>query len=125
MNGLIIGLACAGVILLIISLFQKDPAHQLKKEVDELSMQFLQETYQLKKKLKVIEEELLITDTVPNEKAYKAFSGQSGQINEIIKNQVISLYYQGTDMPNIARQSSLSLQQVQDILKPYQDKEEQ
>lgn len=124
MNGLIIGLACAGGFLFIISFFQKDPAHHLKKEVDELSMQFLQETYQLKKKLKVIEEELLITDTFPKDRVNKTGGGQAGTVNEIIKNQVISLYYQGVGMQNISRQSSLSLQQVQEILKPYQDKKE-
>ncbi|KMY54758.1 hypothetical protein AC623_13125 [Bacillus sp. FJAT-27231] len=119
MNGLIIGLAVAGVVFLLLSFFLKDRSRQLEKEVEELSLQFLQETYQLKKKIKVLEEELLIGPPVTSLQETAVASETTAGINEILKNQVISLYYQGTRIEDIAKQSSLSLSQVRHILTPY------
>jgi len=119
MNGLIIGLAAAGIVFLLLSFFLKDRSRHLEKEVEELSMQFLQETYQLKKKVKVLEEELLIGPPVTSLQETASASETIAGINEILKNQVISLYYQGTKIEDIAKQSSLSLSQVRHILTPY------
>lgn len=118
MNGLIIGLAAAGGIFLLLSFFLKDRSRQLEKEVEELSMQFLQETYQLKKKIKILEEELLIGPPATSLRETAAAESVTG-INEILKNQVIALYYQGTKLEDISKQSSLSLSQVRHILTPY------
>ncbi|KAB7708768.1 hypothetical protein F9802_01050 [Bacillus aerolatus] len=119
MNGLIIGLAAAGAVFFLLSFFLKDRSRQLEKDVEELSMQFLQETYQLKKKVKVLEEELLIGPSISTaQKAAPSTEAVAG-INEILKNQVISLYYQGTKLEDIAKQSSLSLPQVRQVLAPY------
>lgn len=119
MNGLIIGLAAAGIVFLFVSFFLKDRSRLLEKEVEDLSMQFLQETYQLKKKIRVLEEELLIGPPVTSLQETASASETVVGINEILKNQVISLYYQGAKIEDIARQSSLSLPQVRQILAPY------
>ncbi|MFK2824365.1 hypothetical protein QYG89_01470 [Bacillus sp. B190/17] len=124
MNGLVIGLAAAGIIFLLLSFFLKDRSRLLEKEVEELSMQFLQETYQLKKQIKVLEEELLIGPPVPLSHEGSPAAEETASINEILKNQVISLYYQGTKIDDIAKQSSLSLSQVQYILTPYMNQRE-
>ncbi|PAQ14797.1 hypothetical protein CD798_09055 [Bacillaceae bacterium SAOS 7] len=58
MDGLIIGLAAAAIGFFLLSLFQKDRYKQLSKEMEDLSMQQLQENYQLKQKIKILEEEL-------------------------------------------------------------------
>ncbi|KIL75302.1 hypothetical protein [Pseudobacillus badius] len=119
MNGLIIGLAAAGIVFLLLSFFVKDRSRLLEKEVEDLSLQFLQETYQLKKKIKVLEEELLIGPPVTSLQKTAAADETAAGVNEILKNQVISLYYQGVKLEDIARQSSLSLSQVRQILTPY------
>ncbi|KIL79710.1 hypothetical protein [Bacillus badius] len=119
MNGLIIGLAAAGIVFLLLSFFVKDRSRLLEKEVEDLSLQFLQETYQLKKKIKVLEEELLIGPPVTSLQKTAAADETAAVVNEILKNQVISLYYQGVKLEDIARQSSLSLSQVRQILTPY------
>lgn len=39
-----------------------DPYKKIREEIDELSMQQIKELYQIKKKIKILEEELLISD---------------------------------------------------------------
>ncbi|WP_203361747.1 hypothetical protein [Bacillus sp. REN10] len=120
MYGLVIGLAAAAVIFFLLSLFQKDRYKQLSKEVDDLSMQHLQESYQLKQKIKILEEELFLDDSFELNKEIAT----EPNVSAIIKNQVISLYYQGTHIDAIAKQSSLSTKQVKQILKTYMDQKE-
>ncbi|MCP3764237.1 helix-turn-helix domain-containing protein [Domibacillus sp. A3M-37] len=110
MNGLIIGLACAGAFFILLSFFIQDKQRHLEKELEELSMKMLQEHYQFNKKLKVLEEELLIGDA-PSITVRKPV-----MVNEIIQSQVIALYQQGTSLLQIASQSSLSIDQVKTIL---------
>lgn len=110
MNGLIIGLACAGAFFILLSFFIPDKQRRFEKELEELSMKMLQEHYQFTKKLKVLEEELLMGDA-PSMAAKKPV-----MVNEIIQSQVIALYQQGTPLLQIANQSSLSIDQVKNIL---------
>ncbi|WP_050180852.1 helix-turn-helix domain-containing protein [Domibacillus robiginosus] len=111
MDELIIGLASAGVFFILLSFFLPDKQQRLEKEVEELSMKMLQEHYQFNKKLKVLEEELLI-----GESPSAALRKPAASVNQIIQNQVVALYQQGTPIPQIAAQSSLSADQVKEIL---------
>ena len=49
-----------GIFFIIISFFFKDKTTQLEKEIEELSINIYQETNGLKRRLKVVEEELLV-----------------------------------------------------------------
>ncbi|MEJ9149835.1 helix-turn-helix domain-containing protein [Bacillus smithii] len=117
MYGFILGLSAASLLLFILSFFMKSRFKTIEQQLEEISLQSLQENYQIKKKLKVLEEELLMGDPYSEEKNSRQ------KVNEIIRNQVISLYFQGKSMDQIAKQSSLSLSQVKQILKPYQSNE--
>jgi DNA invertase Pin-like site-specific DNA recombinase len=117
MYGFILGLLAASLLLFILSFFMKSRFKTIEQQLEEISLQSLQENYQIKKKLKVLEEELLMGDPYSEEKNSRQ------KVNEIIRNQVISLYFQGKSMDQIAKQSSLSLSQVKQILKPYQSNE--
>ncbi|MCS0670798.1 hypothetical protein NX023_06010 [Cytobacillus firmus] len=104
--------------LLILSVFLKDPYKELREEMDQMSMQQIQEMYQIKKKLKVLEEELLVGEEpfiqqVPAESS--AHSLVKREVHEIIKNQVMLLTRQGLSVEQIARQSSLSPDEVKTI----------
>jgi DNA invertase Pin-like site-specific DNA recombinase len=112
-----LGLLAASLLLFILSFFMKSRFKTIEQQLEEISLQSLQENYQIKKKLKVLEEELLMGDPYSEEKNSRQ------KVNEIIRNQVISLYFQGKSMDQIAKQSSLSLSQVKQILKPYQSNE--
>ncbi|MFB6465809.1 hypothetical protein ACE38V_03205 [Cytobacillus sp. Hz8] len=121
MQSLFLGLLALSVILCILSIFAKDPVKSLKEDVDQLSMQQLQELYQIKKKLRVLEEELLVSENdmtaFPN--TASTYSQGKKQIHEIIKNQVISLAGQGLSIEQISKQSSLSQEDVQSIIQNY------
>ena len=63
----LIGLFSFSIVLLTLSFFQKDKYKELENQVENLTMIVMQENYQLKKKMKVLEEELLGNEsyTVP------------------------------------------------------------
>lgn len=108
------------LLLLLFSFFQKDPYQVLKEEIDQLTLQQVQELYQMKKKLKVLEEELLLTDdSFPTMSV--SINKNQGEIHEIIKNQVRALAEQGKPIEQIASQSSLAVEDVYMILKEQAD----
>ncbi|MBR2517858.1 MAG: hypothetical protein IKE44_11800, partial [Geobacillus sp.] len=58
----IIALAALSILLLVLSFFAKDEWKPLEEQIDQLAVSLAQETYQMKKRLQVIEEELLIPE---------------------------------------------------------------
>ncbi|MDQ0156381.1 hypothetical protein [Robertmurraya andreesenii] len=118
MDTILIGLLSLAVLLLILSIFLKDPYKEIRNELDQFSMQQIQELYQIKRKLKILEEELLIDDH--DLKPISAFEpSHRKEIHAIIKNQVWSLAQQGVPVEQIAKQSSLSNADVQHIIAEF------
>ncbi|WP_396387691.1 hypothetical protein [Cytobacillus firmus] len=118
LESIMLALLILSIGLLILSVFLKDPYKELREEMDQMSMQQIQEMYQIKKKLKVLEEELLVGEEpfiqqVPAESS--AHSLVKREVHEIIKNQVMLLTRQGLSVEQIARQSSLSPDEVKTI----------
>ncbi|HHY73011.1 MAG TPA: hypothetical protein GX497_07280 [Bacillus bacterium] len=75
----IIGLFSISIILFILSFLKKDKYKELESQVENLTMTVMQENYQLKKKMKVLEEELLGNEsyTIPlNEKLSRENIGE-------------------------------------------------
>ncbi|SER17065.1 hypothetical protein SAMN04487944_101487 [Gracilibacillus ureilyticus] len=58
------------VILWILSFFMQDRFKQLEDQFEQFSISTLQETYQLKKKVNILEEELLINENFIDENSY-------------------------------------------------------
>lgn len=50
------------VVLFVLSFFLNDRFEKIESELEQLSISTMQDTYQLKKKVKVLEEELLTED---------------------------------------------------------------
>jgi hypothetical protein len=114
-----IGLLALSVVLFILSALMKDPVKNLRDEIDQLSIQHIQDMYTVKKKLKVLEEELLVSDDyLPPAVTDRTLPRPAGKkdIHEIIKNQVWSLAQQGLTIEQIARQSSLNIEDVEMII---------
>lgn len=116
MTTVIISLLSLSILLFIISFFQKDRYKTLENDVEELSMNFLQENYTLKKRLKVLEEELLM-DEGPVFQSAPTQNRPKKQVHEIVKNQVLALHSQGMNLEQIAKQSALPVSDVQDIIR--------
>lgn len=114
MGYVLLGLLGFALFLFILSFFQKDDVQLLREEIDRFSLQQLQENYQIKKKIKVLEEELLFNEDiiVP----FSPVKHKKNSVHEIIKNQVLSLRQQGATIEQISKQSSLSMMEVQSIL---------
>lgn len=115
MEYLLIGLFAFSIILLLISFFKKDHV-KLEDEMEQMTITHMQEMYQIKKRINILEEELLIQENPPSYKVQKSSTykpnNTSSQINEILKIQVLSLYKQGLSLEQIAKQSTLSMDTV-------------
>lgn len=55
----IISIIIIAVILFVLSFFMNDRLEELENQVEQLSISTMQDSYQMKKKVKILEEELL------------------------------------------------------------------
>ncbi|GGN63828.1 MULTISPECIES: hypothetical protein [Oceanobacillus] len=55
----IVTILIIGLVLFILSYFMNDRLEELESQVEQLSITSMQDTYQMKKKIKILEEELL------------------------------------------------------------------
>lgn len=101
-------------LLFISSFFIKGANSKIEKELEQLSMDYLQEIYQLKKRMTILEEEILGGETLQTNSMNRKIPQKS--IHQVIKNQIISLAQQGLPIEQIARQSSLSVEEVLHVL---------
>ncbi|MFD2759425.1 hypothetical protein [Lentibacillus juripiscarius] len=58
----IVAVIVIAVVLLILSFFMNDKFDELESELEQISISTMQDNYQMKKKIKVLEEELLTND---------------------------------------------------------------
>lgn len=102
-----------GVILLISSFFMNDKYSDIENEMEQLSIQTMQDTYQIKKKLNILEEELLTSNSV----ATRAEPIPSHFENKpLLLQKVYHLQQQGYSVEDIAGQTDLTAHDVQVIL---------
>ncbi|PKF88925.1 hypothetical protein CW306_06175 [Bacillus sp. BA3] len=118
METLIILLFSLAIVLLIISFFGKDKVAKLEEDLEQMTLTYMQDIYQLKKKVKILEEEFVIQDDPAPSVKVKSIvnSNDSEPIHEILKSQVLSLYSQGLSLDQIAKQSSLTKEQTISVI---------
>ncbi|MGE7592829.1 hypothetical protein ACQKMY_06460 [Peribacillus frigoritolerans] len=118
METLIVLLFSLAIVLLIISFFGKDKVAKLEEDLEQMTLTYMQDIYQLKKKVKILEEEFVIQDDpVPSVKDQSTVTPNDIEpIHEILKSQVLSLYSQGLTLDQIARQSSLTKEQTISVI---------
>lgn len=120
MEYIITALLAFSIFLLFLSFFLKDPYRELKNEFEQFSMEQIRELYQIKRKLKVFEEELLVEDShFRPHISLEPTATQTNEIHAVIKNQIWSLAQQGLSTEQIAKQSSLSEEDVNMLLKEF------
>ncbi|MDP9740120.1 hypothetical protein [Peribacillus frigoritolerans] len=118
METLIVLLFSLAIVLLIISFFGKDKVAKLEEDLEQMTLTYMQDIYQLKKKVKILEEEFVIQDDpVPSVKDQSTVTSNDIEpIHKILKSQVLSLYSQGLTLDQIARQSSLTKEQTISVI---------
>jgi hypothetical protein len=62
----IISIIVVGIVLLAVSFFMSDRMEQVESQLEQFSITTMQDTYQIKKKIKILEEELLTEDFTEN-----------------------------------------------------------
>ncbi|MBU9722441.1 MULTISPECIES: hypothetical protein [Bacillaceae] len=92
-------------LLFILSFIQKDRSKELEKQVENLSIQLMQEMYQVKQKMKVIEEEFVIssneTTTSPS---------------TLTRDDILSMYEEGYSINDIASMTNRHEDDIDSIL---------
>nr|WP_216366447.1 sigma factor-like helix-turn-helix DNA-binding protein [Geobacillus sp. BMUD] len=103
----IIALAVLAIIFLVISFFAKDELKPLEEQIDHLTVSLAQETYQIKKRLQVIEEELLI----PERQRFASLQ-RNGPLSPTDR-RILFLHKQGFPLEDIARETGLTVAEVE------------
>ena len=129
-----------GLVFIILSFFIKDSSKKTEQDLEELSISIYQETNNLKRRLKIVEEELLLEPNFkvqsPKPSPMATFQQVAEQVkaaqvtgtpvqqaaistkpvNSILVSQVIELNKQGLSIEEISQRSTLTPQQIQGIL---------
>ncbi|GEN52067.1 hypothetical protein [Halobacillus faecis] len=111
-------LAAVGIGLFVLSYFMNDRMKELENQVEQINMTMMQSNYQLKKKMKVLEEELLaedLTQEIMKQPPRKVEPPQSRQSLPLI-DTVISMYQKGYKTHYIAKQTNLSEHDVHSMI---------
>ncbi|WP_461200587.1 hypothetical protein [Anoxybacillus sp. TBDG-1] len=90
-----IWLVSFAIILLIISFFQKDRVKEIEEQVEQLTLSTMQQLYEIKKRVKALEEELLV--------GIESFSNEE---------QIWYLYKQGWTKEQISHKLNMPLDEV-------------
>lgn len=104
-----------GLLLVIASFFVGNTSRS-GDEVEKISISLHQETNNLKKRLKAVEEELMIGIGPPPLSSSNINKAGPKPIHEIIVNQILSLHAQGYTIGEIAKRSSLENEDVIRVL---------
>lgn len=108
-------LVIIGLVTVVISFFVGNSARADSDELEKVSISLHQETNNLKKRLKVIEEELMIG--IGTVQTTNRGQQQVKPIHEIIVNQILSLQSQGFSTEDIAKRASLTSTEVNAVLR--------
>lgn len=106
-------LAGAAIVFFIFSFFAKDRIKQLEQQMEQLNLTMMQNDYQMKKKMKVLEEELLagdLTQEIVHQQSRKQTSGLFKPQNT--EDTVLTMYQKGYKTHYIAKQTHLSEDEV-------------
>jgi len=106
----IIILLAIAILLLVVSFYGKDRVKMVQEELDQLSLSMVQETYLLKKKIKVLEEELLTNDI-----DYETGPSQTS-VMSLSNSTILSLYDKGLSYEEIGTKTNLPVEEVRLIL---------
>ncbi|PLR68139.1 MULTISPECIES: hypothetical protein [Bacillaceae] len=108
MEIIIIALFVVSILLIGISFFQRDQVKDIEQELDHLSVSSMQEIYKLKKKVRVLEEEILQNDLEISE---------DDSIDPQTLQRIVMKHNQGLSNEAIARSEYLSEEEIESILK--------
>lgn len=110
--------AAVAIGLFILSFFMNDRMKELENQVEQVNITMMQSNYQLKKKMKVLEEELLAEDLTEEITKNPATKNEEPKKMPLVET-VLSMYHKGYKTHYIAKQTNLS---EHDVLSMIQQK---
>ncbi|GAE33448.1 hypothetical protein [Halalkalibacter akibai] len=110
----LIALFSLAALLFILSYFRKDKTAELEKQIEQMSITHMQEMYQLKSKVRFLEEELLLSAEQSS-----LFRQNTSNAHNKLYLEITSLYEKGLDSQSIASKTQLTIDEVNRILEPY------
>lgn len=118
MTYLIVSIIAIAFVMFIISFFVDDRVSQLEEQFEQFSISTMQDTYQMKKKIKILEEELL-TSNVSSHSSTEDLRNVPDSLKHkpLLVQKVYHLHQQGYSHDDISNQTQLSVQDIQTILK--------
>lgn len=108
-------LAAVALGLFILSYFMNDRMKELENQVEQVNMTMMQSNYQLKKKMKVLEEELLAED-LTQEIMKQPLKKKETPRSLPLVDTVLSMYQKGYKTHYIAKQTNMSEYDVQSMI---------
>lgn len=106
----IIALISLSIILFIISFAKKDRNKEVETQIENFSITLMQEIYQLKKKIKVLEEELVIGQDE------RYFTKSEDRSETSVRDKILSLYENGYSLKEIRDITGLDIDKINEIL---------
>ncbi|MDV2683173.1 hypothetical protein AB3N04_03570 [Alkalihalophilus sp. As8PL] len=97
------------ILLFVLSFFRKDKATEVERQMENFSITLMQEIYQLKKKIRILEEELLVSSDQAPTKARSASTQK-------LQAEVESLHQKGYTLEIISEKTGLTPLEVERIL---------
>ncbi len=110
----IIILFSIAILLFVLSFFRRDRTTEIEKQLENISITYMQEMYQLKKKIRLLEEELLVN----HQRSPFLKQSKSAAKQQLLK-EVVNYYEQGDSVEEIAKATGLTIDEVQSLLIPY------
>lgn len=118
MTYLIVSLIGIAIVLFIVSFFADDKVTKLEEQFEQFSITTMQDTYQLKKRIKILEEEILSSNVSqkPNYEQNMRNVPDSVKHKPLLIQKVYHLHQQGYSIVDISQQTALSEDDIQTIL---------
>lgn len=112
MEWFIISLLSLSAILFLLSFFQKDSTEAVEKQVENMSIQLMQEIYYLKKKVNALEEEYMIdSGNLSGADRKKDIYRQS-----LTRDDVLAMYEEGYSVEDIASMTDSDSNDIEELL---------
>ncbi|WP_202409868.1 hypothetical protein [Halobacillus litoralis] len=108
-------LAAVALGLFVLSFFMNDRMKELENQVEQVNMTMMQSNYQLKKKMKVLEEELLAEDLTQEIMKQHPKKKEAPKTLPLV-DTVRSMYQKGYKTHYIAKQTNLSEHDVHSMI---------
>lgn len=105
----IIVLFVISILLFVLSFFQRDRAKDVEKQLENVSIQLMQEMFQLKKKVALLEEENMISTNSGDTLGKRDY-------RQLSRNDVLEMYEEGYSITDIAVMTHRNEDEIEDLL---------